>query len=350
VLVASRLVRSSGSAYSSLRRPDRLRYARRTVLTCRLYRDGKLEKEGFHPSEVSDLLAEEGTLQWVDAEDPSDEELETLQEEFSLHPLALEDVRHREQRPKVDVYEDHFYLVLYGLTWDEDAVQTHEMHIFVGRGFLLTIRYPPPFDLAGVQRRWQRQEQLTSEGGGFLLYALLDEVVDGYLEAVDRFEDLSESIEEIVFSEPSESDVQAKIFDVRRKLVKFRRLVLPLRDVLDLVQEELGVVTEPLRAYYRDVADHVLRTLGFIDAVRELVTAALEAHMSQVGNRLNVVMKRVTSWGAILLVPSLIAGYFGMNFQNVGGLLSSWGWLWSLLLMGGSMFALHRLFRRIDWL
>lgn len=315
-----------------------------------MYKDGAVAEEDLDPSLISDRLVEKDTLVWLDLEDPSDEELSMIQEEFSLHPLAIEDARHRDQRPKVEIFADHFFVVMHSMRPDGEELQDTEVHAFVGPGFLVTLRYPPAFDLTRVLERWESQSELTKQGGGFLLYALLDEVVDGYFDVLERFEDLSEEVEQQVFANHPPSDVQERIFDLKKQVLRFRRRVMPLRDALDLLQEEKGVVTEPLRAYYRDVADHLIRTLEFVDNIRELLTTALEAHLSQVSNRLNQVMKQVTSWAAIILVPTLIAGIYGMNFVHMPELDWLFGYAFALGLMVVTAIGLFVMFRRRDWL
>jgi magnesium transporter len=319
-------------------------------MTCHLYRDGTVVEEGFDPERISDLLQEDGTLVWLDLEDPDQRELLMLQQEFSLHPLAVEDSIHRNQRAKVEVYENHFMLVVHAIRIEGEELVDSEIHVFVGPGFLVTLRYPPAFDLTTVRRRWEKQGDLAREGGGALLYALLDEVVDDYFGVVERLEDTSEDIEGEVFADEFVGGVQERIFLLKKRVLQFRRAVMPLREVLDLLEEEVGVVTARLRPYYRDVADHVLRVLEFIDNVRELLTAALEAYLSQVSNRLNQVMKQLTSWGAIILVPTLIAGIYGMNFRHMPELYWLLGYPMSLALMAASGFVLHRTFRRRGWL
>jgi magnesium transporter len=225
-----------------------------------------------------------------------------------------------------------------------------EIHAFAGHRFLVTLRYDPPFDITGVLKRWDRQPELTNEGGGFLLYALLDEVVDGYFGVIERFQDIGEDIEDRVFADEPDPDVQEDIFHLKRQVVRFRRLVVPLREVLDLVQEQPGFVTEPLLPYYRDVADHVIRTMEFVDAAKDLLTTALEAQLSQVSNRLNVVMKQLTSWAAIVLVPTLIAGIYGMNFIHMPELRWRFGYAYALGVMAVSMILLYRMFKKRDWL
>ena len=328
-----------------------MRYAPGAMITCRLYKEGVLKEEAFDPARASDLIAEGGARVWLDVVDPTDRDLTMLQEEFSLHPLAVEDARNRGQRPKVDVYENFFFLVVHGLALDEKGeLVDSEIHAFAGHRYLVTLRYDPPFDITEVLRRWDRQPELTHEGGAFLLYALLDEVVDGYYEVIERLEDLSDDIEDRVFGEEQDQTVQQDIFQLKRKVVQFRRLIIPLREVLDLVQEQPGFVTDHLGPYYRDVMDHLIRSLEFADNVRDLLTTALEAQLSQISNRLNIVMKQLTSWAAIVLVPTLIAGIYGMNFRNMPELKFHFGYYGALGLMLGSMVALYLVFKKKGWL
>jgi magnesium transporter len=320
--------------------------------TCHLYRDGKVTEEMFDVTRISDALKEDGTLVWLDLEDPAQEEIEMLRGEFDLHPLEIEDTLHRDQRAKVEAYGDHFFLVVHALSdvGAEDLADS-EIHILVGAGYLVTIRFSPPYDLAVVRRRWEKQADLAGEGGGALLYALLDEVVDGYFDVVERLEDGSEDIESSVFSEHPVPDLQEDIFKLKKKVLQFRRRVMPLRQVLDVLEEEVGVVTDRLRPYYRDVDDHVLRVLEFIDNVRELLTTALEAYLSQVSNRLNQVMKQVTSWAAIILVPTVIAGIYGMNFIRPFPDFDNPAGFWiAIAMMAVSGGLLYRVFRGRGWI
>ena len=321
------------------------------MITCRLYREGSLKEEAFDPARVSDLIEEQGVRVWLDIEDPTEQDLAMIQEEFGAHKLAIEDAGTRNQRPKVDVYEDHFFLVLHALSMDEKGeLLDSEIHVFAGHRFLITLRYPPVFDLSKVLRRWDGQPELTDQGGGFLLYALLDEIVDQYFPVVERLDDLSNEIEDRIFAEEPDEDVQQDIFRLKRRIGQFRRQVLPLREVLDLVQEQPEVVSQVLAPYYRDIADHVTQTLEIADNLRELMTSALEAQLSQVSNRLNIVMKQLTSWAGIILVPTLIAGIYGMNFVHMPELHWKYGYAFAMALMAVSMLVLYRVFKKRDWL
>ena len=225
-----------------------------------------------------------------------------------------------------------------------------EIHAFVGQRFLITLRYPPVFDLAGVLGRWDRHPDLTREGGGFLLYTLLDEVVDGYFVLVERLEDLSDEIEERIFADEPDRAVEQTIFQMRRRLVQVRRRVMPMREMVGLLQGQPMLVPAPLAPYYRDVGDHVIRVLEFLDNLRDFLASALEAELSQVSNRLNLIMKKLTSWAAIILIPTLIAAVYGMNFRHMPELSWRFGYLFALGLMAASAIVLYWVFKRREWL
>lgn len=321
-------------------------------ITVRHYHDAKLVETEFDPTSVSDILAGEETARiWLDIMDPSDSDLAMVQEEFGLHPLSIEDAKNKGQRPKVETFDGYFFVVMHGLSLNpDDELMDGEIHVFTGKRFLVTLRYSPAFEMTGVERRWDRQPELTGEGGAFLLYALFDEVVDAYFPVVDRFEDLTDDIEARIFAETPDTDLQEDIFRLKHRVVEFRRLVMPLREVVDLVQEQPGFVTEKLGPYFRDISDHVIRTLEFVDNVREMLTAALEAKLSQDANRLNQVMKKITSWGAILLVPTLIAGIYGMNFNHMPELGLRYGYPSAIGLMVVASTVLYTVFKKKDWL
>jgi magnesium transporter len=337
------------------------------TVTCRLYREGHLDRTDVDAGHIGELLEDPKVMLWVDVESPTQQDLAMLGEQFGFHELALEDCLHPHQRPKVEQYETYFFLVAYGVSFTDRKLAAHELSAFVSRRYLVTVRKDPVFDLSEVVARWEAHGELTEEGGGYLLYVLLDEVVDGYFDALDQLEDSTEVIEELVFETPAEQsrrrretgrdeeesvvDVQSRIFEFKKQLLQFRRWVAPLRDVLDVMQRRtVDVVTPPLEAYYRDVYDHVLRATDFLDSIRDILSSALEAHLAVVSNRLNEIMKSLTSWAAIILIPTLIAGLYGMNFANMPELHWRFGYLYALGVMFGSMFLLYRAFKRRGWL
>jgi len=322
------------------------------MLTCHVFRDGVRQQDEADPARVAQLLEEEDVRVWIDARDPTQDELELLRKQFSLHPLSIEDVMQWDQRSKIEVFDAYFAVVVHALQLDpDDELVDSEIHMFAGASFLVTVRGTPPFDLERVRERIRRSPELVAAGASFFLYALLDEVVDGYLQVVERFEDISDDIEDDVFRDDDEgTTAQQRIFRLKRRVVRFRRIVVPLREVVDFVQEQPDFVAPVLVPYYRDVLDHLLRSIEFVDNIRDLLTSALEAQLAQVSNRLNVVMKKLSSWAGIVLVPTLIAGIYGMNFRNMPELDWRWGYPLALGIMGLSAFLLYRAFKKREWL
>jgi len=325
------------------------------VITCRHYREGVLEDETpFDPSEVA-AARKAGTRVWLDAIEPTDEELKHLQDSFGLHQLSIEDSSRWGQRSKVEFYPEYVFVVSHGLKLDEgDELADSQVHLFARQGvYVITVRRKPVLDFEPAIKRMQGEQGMQHEGIGFLLYLLLDEIVDGYLDTIDRLEDLSDDIEERVSAEDAEAGTEGlaqDIFRLRQTVVRFRRLASPMREVLDRLMEAEGIVTPTLAPYYRDVLDHTIRVTELMDNIRDLLTAARELQLAQVSNRLNVVMKKVTSWGAIILLPTLIAGIYGMNFRHMPELNWKIGYPMALGIMAGAAFLLYRGFKKRDWL
>jgi len=325
------------------------------VITCRNYREGVLEDETpFDPSEVA-AARKAGTRVWLDAIEPTDEELKHLQDSFGLHQLSIEDSSRWGQRSKVEFYPEYVFVVSHGLKLDEgDELADSQVHLFARQGvYVITVRRKPVLDFEPAIKRMQGEQGMQHEGIGFLLYLLLDEIVDGYLDTIDRLEDLSDDIEERVSAEDAEEGSEGlaqDIFRLRQTVVRFRRLTSPMREVLDRLMEAEGIVTPTLAPYYRDVLDHTIRVTELMDNIRDLLTAARELQLAQVSNRLNVVMKKVTSWGAIILLPTLIAGIYGMNFRHMPELNWKIGYPMALGIMAGAAFLLYRGFKKRDWL
>jgi magnesium transporter len=336
----------------------RLEYARGVVITCRVYRDGELEREAAFAPEVVRAARDGGHRVWLDVVDPTDDELETLRTELGLHELAVEDSRRWGQRAKVDLYPDHLLLVAHGLDLDRrDELVDREVHVFAGHGFyVVTVRREPKFEFGKAHDRLRIAPALSSEGIGYLLYLLLDEIVDGYLDVIERFEDLSDDIEDAVAVEEDGAEgkdtrlLAQRIFRLRQQVVRFRRLSSPMREVIDLLLETPTIVTPPLLPYFRDVMDHVIRTMELTDNVRDLLTSARELQLAQVSNRTNVVMKQLTAWAAIILVPTLVAGIYGMNFRHMPELDWVYGYPLAIGTMLVAAYLLYRSFRKREWL
>lgn len=322
------------------------------MITCRLYEQGHPTTRELPIADVSEAILRPDNLVWLDITDPTAEQLAPLQEEFGFHELAIEDCLQPHERPKIEEYPDYYFLVATGFSMSQSrAPVAHEVCAFVGKNYLVTVRKTPPFDLAAASKRWESHSDLVTEGAGYLLYIMLDSMVDGYFDILDVLEDETEDVENAVLGERVQPQTRAQIFNLKKELLKFRRGAAPLREVLDLLTRgDVPIVTERLTPYYRDVYDHVLRATDFADNLRDILTSALDVHLSAVGNRLNEVMKVLTSWAGIILVPTLLAGIWGMNFVHMPELQWRFGYLYALLLMGGSAFGLWMVFHRKGWL
>ncbi len=319
----------------------------------RLYRDGVVVAEDFPVSEISEHLRDDDLTVWLDLGSPSENELALVAEELGLHELAVEDAVHSRQRPKVDRYDTHCYLTAYSAALDPDSCEltVAELGVFVTPRAVVTVRADDRFDVAAVVRRWDELEHLAKNGVGFLVHGLLDYVVDSHFEAVQSLDDLVEDLEDMVFDErPYSADMQRRALALRRSLVTLRRVVLPMREVVNtLMRREHRIVDEAMAPYFQDVYDHVLRASEWTDSLRDLVTTIRETQLNIQSNRLNLIMKKVTGWAAIIAVPTAITGFYGQNVPYPGA-GQGWGFWMStvvILVVGGGLYAL---FKHRDWL
>jgi magnesium transporter len=293
----------------------------------RAYRDGKLIAENFPTAEISDHLAIPGEIVWLDMCEPDAEDFQVIAEEFDLEPLAVEDAMSERQRPKVDHYDDHLFLSLYAVRLsEENQLFSSELAVFVAPRFLITVRKDGKFDMERVVRAWDGAPDLASSGVGYLLWGLLDVIVDGHFTAVEALDERLDDLESELFDDnPSEAhrrSVQRRSFQLRKSLVLLRRLVTPMREVVNtLLRRELHIVDERLAPYYQDVYDHVLRAGEWSDGLRDLVGSIVETNLTIQGNVLNEIMKKLTSYAAIVAVPTAVTGFFGQNvhFPGFGG-------------------------------
>jgi magnesium transporter len=319
----------------------------------RAYRKGVLDAEHFPLADVSDYLEQPDTIVWVDLCRPKLEELHELGDELGLHELAIEDAVGSHQRPKLDHYRTHLFLTLHAVRVDTERAELDKTEIdaFISDRWLITVRKDEGFDIDPVLDRWDRSSELMSQGVAFLLYGLLDVVVDGYFDTVQSFDDFYGAVSDQIFDEqPLEPFKQRSWFQMRQALVRFHRLVVPTREaVSSLMRRERHLVTEDLYPYYQDVYDHVLRVSEATDALRDLVGTIVETSLTLRDYHLNQVMKKVTSWAAIIAVPTLVTGFYGMNVPYPG-FNQTWGFVAAAVISVGSSLALYLSFRRRDWL
>ena len=319
----------------------------------RVYRDGVLEAEGIPVSDVSEHLQRSDTTVWVDFCGPSREQLHELVSELGLHELAVEDALGPHQRPKLDRYATHLFLSCHAVRVDADGGSLDETEIdaFINERWLITVRKNEGFSMTPVLERWDRSPDLAALGVSFLLYGLLDVIVDSYFDAVQSFDEYYEEVSDGIFADrPLDPAQQRHWFDMRRAMVRFHRLVVPMREAIStLMRREHAVVSERLYPYFQDVYDHILRVTESSDSLRDLVSTIVETNLSLRDYRQNQIVKKVSSWAAIIAVPALITGFYGMNVPYPG-FAQPWGVVASTVLMVGACAGLWALFRRIDWL
>lgn len=299
--------------------------------------------------DISEHVGRDGELLWVDVVDATQADFACLQDEFGLHPLAIEDAVKHGQRPKLERYPDHAFLVAY-------SASLAEVDVFIGDGWIMTVRGRnedgDAWDPSAARVRFERARGGTATVGA-LLHAILDELVDGYFSRTDAVEDELEALEERIFESDGagEQSIQADLYAVRRDLVAFRRRIVPLRDVLAaLLRREVTWVDDTATTYLQDVFDHLMRVIDVVDSQRELLGNAVDAQLALSSNRMNQVMKRMTSWGAILLGATLVAGIYGMNFKNMPELGWELGYPFALGIMGTITVFGYVVFSKKEWL
>ena len=324
------------------------------MISTRVYRNGVCTKSDFDPEQISDLLDEADTVVWMDVTAPTDKEFTLIADEFALNHLAIEDAQRGGQRPKLDHYDDHSFIALYDVELDRETgeLDAAEISVFVSPRYLITVRRDERFPMNDVVQRWDENDHLAKHGAGFLLWGLLDVVVDGHFETVQHLDDEIEKLEDLLFDDrPRPTEVQRKSFELRKSLVLLRRVVLPTREVLNaLMRRESDLVNRDLMPYYQDVYDHVLRATDWVDSLRDLVATILETNLTIQSNRMNAIMKAVTSWAAIAAVPTVITGYYGMNVHTWPHANTTVGGLVALALSVVGVVTLYVTFKRREWL
>lgn len=295
------------------------------TFACLVFRDGHPSYPPATLEQVSEVVNEPGTLVWLDVVDPTEPDMAHLRDEFNLSPLAVEDAVSLHERPKIDPYDTYWFLVVRATTIEGERVRFHEMAIFAGAKFLVTVRHDPAYPLEEIQSRWVSRRDRVCHGGGFLLYTILDTVVDGYIPVAEAIIEQVDELEASLFEDrPMGNDVLPRIFQMKKDGQKFRRAALPMRDILNqIIREDVQLFPAEELVYYRDVYDHAVRVIDELDSARDLIGSALEIHLSVVANRQNEVAKQLTVIATIFLPLSYLTGFFGQNFSflvdHIGG-------------------------------
>lgn len=320
------------------------------LINCVAYQDGR-KLADIPVEDISDYVAREDAFVWVALRDATRAELEVMQEEFGLHELAVEDAGRGQQRPKIEEYGDSLFVVVKMLELREDELEVGEVDIFVGPNYILSNRSNSTKDFLGVRARAEREPHLLQQGSGFVLYALMDAVVDRYFPIIDTLELELEKIEERIFIRGSQQDNIERLYQLKRKVMTVRHTVAPLLDAIGKLHGgRVPSVCRNTQEYFRDVHDHLLRINAALDTMRETIGTAIQVNLSMVALEEGEVNKRLAAWAAIFAVLTAFAGLWGMNFKHMPELDWRFGYPAALTLMAVVCGALYRRFKKVGWL
>lgn len=301
--------------------------------------------------DISEVLKEPGTYVWLGIHEPDLALLHKVQEEFGLHDLAIEDALNAHQRPKIETYGDSLFVVLETAQLVDDEVRFGETHVFVGSNFIVTVRHGSSVSYAPVRNRCESTPQRLAMGPGYALYAVMDFIVDNYQPVVQRLQAVFQEIEADIFAQSFDRDSIKRLYRLKGELVKLRDAALPISDICaQLIRFHDGVVHKEMRAYYRDVEDHVARIVKNLDTLREMLTTAIQVNLALVTVGQNEVVKRFAGWGAILAIPTVVFSMYGMNFEVMPELTSRWGYPAALLVTVTACGLLYWRLRKTDWI
>lgn len=322
------------------------------IINCVSYCGGQRDKD-VEIEEISGILKQPDRFVWIGLHEPTEEVLKEVQKEFCLHDLAIEDAHSAHQRPKIEMYGDSIFLVLRTarMNREEHRIEFGETHIFVGARYIVSVRHGSSITYKDVRVRCETNPQLLKKGPSFALYALMDSIVDQYFPIIDELEHELDQIEEKIFGGTIQRETTEEIYHLKREMLEVKRAVLPLIDICNrLVRFDTPLIPEDTRLYFRDVYDHVIRINEMVDTLRELLTSALEANFSLTSISQNEVARKFAGWAAIIAVPTMIAGIYGMNFRFMPELDWQFGYPLVLGITLGSCFLVYRHFKRSGWL
>ena len=321
------------------------------VVNCATYSRG-CRTANIELDKVHEVLKESNQFVWIGLHEPSEEILEKVQKEFGLHELAVEDARNAHQRPKIELYGDSVFIVLRTAQMNkEHHTEFGETHFFVGPNFIVTIRHGASSSYSTVRSRCESTPQLLIKGQGFVLYAVMDFIVDQYFPVIQELEQELEIVEDKVFKEKPSRETTEHIYQLKRELLEVKRATSPLVDICNrLMRFELTCISEETRPYFRDVYDHAIRINEVVDNTRELLNTALEANFSLISISQSDVSKKFAGWAAIIAIPTMIAGFYGMNFKFMPELNWQYGYPFVVIFTFSACTLLYYFFRKSGWL
>ena len=320
-----------------------------TVINCVAYEAGRRRAEvDLTQACPADT---DGSFIWVGLHEPNQELLRTVQQRFNLHDLAVEDALVAHQRPKLEIYGDSIFVALRTAQLVDRKLQFGETHIFAGRGYVVTVRHGSTTAYREVRARCEAAPKMLAMGESFVVYSIIDFIVDNYLPVLHALEAEADALEEEVFSNKSDNADVERIYELRHELLLLRRAAQPLQEVCNRIMRfDVPLIDHAMNDYFRDIQDHVIRVVEGIDNLRDLLNAALEANLLLVSLAQNQVTKTLTGWAAILSSPLAIASIYGMNFKWMPELEQPYGYPTVMALMFGICGYMFYRFRRAGWL
>ncbi len=320
------------------------------LINCVAYQDGK-KLADISKGDISEYVNRPECFVWVALKDPDAAELAEMQSEFGLHELAVEDSRHGHQRPKIEEFGDSLFVVLHNPVVTGDDLTVGEVDIFVGPNYILSVRNGVEQGFVAVRERCEREPELLKHGSGFVLYALIDAVVDRYFPVLDKLEVELEEIEDRIFSGTEQRANIEALYALKRKLMKLQYAVVPLLEGIGkLYGGRVPQICIGMSEYYRDIYDHLIRIQQSITSLREMVVTAISVNLSMITLQENQTTKQLAAYAALIAVPTLIAGVYGMNFDHMPEIKWLFGYPMALALMLGIDMYLFRRFRKTGWL
>jgi magnesium transporter len=321
------------------------------IINCVTYSQGHRVAD-VELNNVHEALKETNQFVWIGLHEPSEAVLGQVQKEFELHDLAVEDAHIPHQRSKIEMYGNSIFIVLRTAQINQARhIEFGETHFFVGTNFIVTVRHGSSVSYADVRTRCENTPHLLSKGQGFALYAVMDFIVDKYFPVVDELEQNLEAIEDKIFKEKPTRETTEQIYMLKRELLEVKRAVSPLIDICNRLKGfGISCISDEMGPYFRDIYDNVIRINEIIDSTRELLNAALEANFSMISISQNDVSKKFAGWAAIIAVPTMVTGFYGMNFKFIPEVEWEFGFYAVILFTVGSCTLLYYFFRKSGWL
>ena len=320
------------------------------VVNCAVFHDG--QRRDISLDAISDVLAvDDDSFVWVGLYEPDEALLDKLQEEFGLHDLAIEDAQNAHQRPKLEAFGNTLFIAVHTAQLVDEHVRFGETHVFFGKRFLITVRHGASLTFAIVREKLEREPEILGMGPAVALHGVLDFIVDNYQPIIDDFQEELGDLEQVIFAEDFRRETVRRLYTLRKELTQMRTAVAPMQDILSQIMrsETLGIPDEA-KPYFRDVRDHAGRTIDVIDVLRDTASAAVSVNLSLVNYAQGEVVKKLAGWAGLLALPTLVASWYGMNFEHMPELAQRHAYPLLIGMVAVACIALYRYLKKVRWL